>query len=176
MFIKVLRRCLGLKPAGFKLVGIYVADNAAGAMKSVLKIQAIQHQSIKKEQLPTEKIDQSSLGVCPATLISEYDYKQAQKAGAQAFNRDNQCRNLVISGITMEQLQGREFSIGDAIFQFDKPEPFSISRGRVDEIESQSGSICLRVLQDGGVKLGDKLELKERRKNRREVNPGLYSI
>ena len=180
MFLDVIRKFLGLQSSGFQLVAIYIADSAGEPMKSVPEMQAIKNCGLENDRYCMDKGYWHPVEACQVTLISEHDLKLAQRGSSLEFNQGNHRRNLVISGIKTKQLKGREFSIGEAIFCFDKPRP---PCGYLDKIEGQgmakalsyNSGICLSVIQSGSIKVGDKVVLIDRRKKQWRTDPVQHS-
>lgn len=101
---------------------------------------------------------------CQVTLISAHDLEIAKARSSLEFDQGNHRRNLVISGMKSRSLEGRIFSIGDAIFKYQKPRP---PCGYLDKIQGQGmaralgrhSGICLEILRSGQLTVGDEVNL-----------------
>jgi MOSC domain-containing protein YiiM len=101
---------------------------------------------------------------CQVTLISAHDLENARARSPLEFNQGNHRRNLVISGMKTRSLEGRTFSIGDAIFKYQKPRP---PCGYLDKIQGQGmaralgrhSGVCLQILRSGRLAVGDRVEI-----------------
>lgn len=101
---------------------------------------------------------------CQVTLISDHDLENARARSPLEFNQGNHRRNLVISGMKTRSLEGRTFSIGGAIFKYQKPRP---PCGYLDRIQGQGmaralgrhSGICLEILRSGQLSVGDEVIL-----------------
>ncbi len=104
---------------------------------------------------------------CQVTLITEHELQRARTRDPALRTKlatGHHRRNLVIRGLTPQQIEGRCFRIGTATFQHLKPRP---PCGYLDQIEGagmcralgRNSGMCLRVVESGVFAVGDTVEL-----------------
>jgi MOSC domain-containing protein YiiM len=147
-----------------RLEAIFITDAAGEPMRSVDSITAIADQGLEGDRYGEAKGFWKSTDACEVTLISEHDLKRASGRGAHNLEQGAHRRNLVISGLSSRQLEGRDFRIGEAVFRYQKPRP---PCGYLDRVEGagmaralgRHSGVCITVLQGGRITTGDRLEL-----------------
>ena len=152
-------------PPQGRLEAIFVAPGAGAPMVSLESTQAIQGQGLKDDRYAQSQGFWKATDACQVTLISTFDLAQARRRGApERLEKGSHRRNLVISGLRIQDLKGHDFQIGEAVFRYQKPRP---PCGYLDKIEGaglaralgKHSGICIQVVQAGLIKRGDTLTL-----------------
>lgn len=160
MMIEWFKQCI--TPSTPRLEAIYMTESGGQAMRPCQTANAIEQQGLQDDRYCTGKGYWHRVESCQVTLISQYDLAQAQKRRAVQVNKGEHRRNLVISGISSQQLRGCQFQIGDALFAYHKPRP---ACGYINQVTQQTMmealrdhcGICLKVIKGGQFAVGDEL-------------------
>ena len=161
--LKKLQQSLGFKSKKAKLTAIFLADNAGEPMKLINSVEAVIDKGLKGDRYYAKTGYWHPVESCQVTLITQHDLIQAKKGSNINFDNGSHRRNLVIDGLKMNALRGKQFCIGEAIFQYEKPRP---PCGYINKIEgkgmakalSYNSGVCIRVIQSGCITIGDELE------------------
>jgi MOSC domain-containing protein YiiM len=144
------------------LQAIYVCENAGDKMQAVNSAYAVVDKGLQGDRYFNGTGYWDPVEGCQATLITEHDLKLASRGNPLKMDQGQHRRNLVISGIKTSALKDRQFQIGEAIFQYQKPRP---PCGYLNQIEgkgmakalSYNSGICIRVIRSGTVRVNDEL-------------------
>ncbi|MBI2168818.1 MAG: MOSC domain-containing protein [Actinobacteria bacterium] len=102
---------------------------------------------------------------CEVTLIEAEALETI--AGPSVMNGEHR-RNLVTRGVTLRDLAGSRFSVGEAILAYDRPRPpcryvESITEpGMTRALAARRGGICARVIEPGRIRVGDPITVIDR--------------
>lgn len=150
------------------LGAIFVTTSAGERMRPITSIEALTGRGLKGDRYALNTGFWQVTDACQVTLIGDRDLIQAKKGQSDEIQRklDNghHRRNLVINGLHAKQLHDTTFRIGTAVFACHKPRP---PCGYLDQIEgdglcralARNSGVCLRVLANGRVSVGDTLEI-----------------
>lgn len=145
------------------LEAIFIAPAAGAPMISADAIQALRDKGLEGDRYAEKQGYWKVTEACQVTLISEHDLQRARRRGAPAnLDQGSHRRNLVISGLNVGDLKGREFQIGEAVLRHQKPRP---PCGYLDQLEGKglakalgrNSGICLQVIRSGWIHVGDKV-------------------
>lgn len=151
------------------LKAIFVAASAGEPMRSVDAVEAISGRGLRDDRYSEDRGHWKSIDGCQVTLITEHDLEQAKKTEVEfrdELDNGSHRRNLVIAGLKMKSLEGKEFRIGTAVFRYDKPRPPCAyldqvaGKGMCRALSHNSG-VCIRVVAGGWLAVGDAVEIIE---------------
>ena len=133
-------------------------------MQSIEAVQAVKDRGLLGDRYFRETGHWQGIEACQVTLISERDIQRMIKRNRAQVDQGQHRRNLVVSGITMEQLENRRFRIGDARFAWHRKRPpcayiDSITEAGMSKTLGLHAGVCLRVLESGLIRVGDPLTL-----------------
>ena len=155
---------------------IFVAGASGQPMRAVDEVQALAGGGLAGDRYCTGRGYWTDGDGCQVTIIEgeDLDYIAAEHGVPVANGRHR--RNLVTRGVDLTDLEGRRFTIGDAIFEFDQPRPpcryiASLTEaGMTRVLGGRRGGIGVRVLRSGAIRAGDRIELQD------EVPPRLQAL
>jgi MOSC domain-containing protein YiiM len=156
------------KPETATLKAIFVAASAGEPMRSVNATEAIGDRGLQGDRYSEDSGHWKSIDGCQVTLITEHDLARAKKGTESGFQHalenGSHRRNLVIAGLKTKNLEGKEFRIGTAVFRYDKARPpcaylDQISGKGMCRALSHNSGVCLRVVTDGKLTVGDTVEM-----------------
>jgi len=101
---------------------------------------------------------------CQVTLIGADGLKETEQSAGVSLSSGEHRRNLVISGIDLEELNGRRFRIGEATMEHTGERPpcgylESLTEPGMAKALSGKGGICARVVTTGWIREGATIEL-----------------
>lgn len=148
-----------------RLEAIFIAPKAGVPMRPVESVQVQAGRGLAGDRYALERGYWKVTEACQVTLISESDLQRARRrGGAAGLVQGGHRRNLVISGLSVGELKGRDICIGEAILRYQKPRPPCgyldqvAGRGSAKALGRNSG-ICLQVVQSGLIRVGDELQI-----------------
>jgi MOSC domain-containing protein YiiM len=153
--------------ANATLKAIYIAAGAGEPMQPMNMIEAVTNRGLAGDRYSEDRGHWKSIDGCQVTLITEHDLEQAKKTGVEfqaGLDQGSHRRNLVIAGLKIKQLEGKEFRIGTAVFRYVKPRPPCAyldkiaGKGMCRALGTHSG-VCIRVVTGGRLTVGDALEI-----------------
>ena len=151
------------------LKAIYVATTAGEPMKPVSAIEAVANRGLKGDRYCDDRGHWKSIDGCQVTLITEHDLELAKKTEAEfqeKLDKGSHRRNLVVAGLKTKNLEGKQFSIGTAVFRYDKPRPpcaylDQIAGNGMCRALSHHSGVCIRVVAGGRLAVGDVVEITD---------------
>lgn len=150
-----------------RLQAIFISPVAGGAVFPLETAQAVSGKGLAGDRYAAGKGFWRATDACQVTLISNAELAKARQSlplEAQiALDKGSHRRNLVIADINIKQLEKREFRIGSAIFRWHKPRPpcaylDTVAGAGMCKALRRGGGICLQVVADGILSVGDALE------------------
>jgi len=173
-FIKWLYKLLGVNAKNGKLIAIYITDKGGQPMQLLETVKAIKGSGLESDRYHSDTGYWHRVEACQVTVITEHDLNLAEKASSLTFRNGEHRRNLVISGIKTNVLEGKTFRIGEALFRYDKKRP---PCGYLNKIEgkgralalSYNSGVCIKVLQGGRISLGDEVGIIKEKQMNKEV-------
>lgn len=144
------------------LQAIYISENAGENMQAVDCVHAVKDKGLQGDRYFNGVGYWDPVEGCQVTLITEHDLKLASRGNQLKMNQGQHRRNLVISGIKTSALKDRQFQIGEAVFQYQKPRP---PCGYLNQLEgkgiakalSYNSGICIKVIRNGKIRVNDRL-------------------
>jgi MOSC domain-containing protein YiiM len=150
-----------------RLVDIFVAPHAGAAMERRREARCLAGLGLEGDRYASGEGHWFQTDACEVTLVTEEDLRRATSRGVIDFANGEHRRNLVVSGIPLAAVRRRQVRIGDVLFEFHRLRP---PCGYLDRLLKpgagralgQGAGIGLRVLQDGVIRVGDRVELLDR--------------
>lgn len=144
------------------LQAIYTCEHASDNMLAVNSVYAVMDKGLQGDRYFNGTGYWDPVEGCQVTLITEHDLSLASRGNQLKMDQGQHRRNLVISGIKTAALKDRQFQIGEAIFEYQKPRP---PCGYLNQIEgkgmaralSYNSGICIKVIRSGTVRVNDQL-------------------
>ena len=144
---------------------IYITAIGGEPMRAVTRAEAIAGAGLQGDRYMMRKGYWTGVDECQVTLIEgeALDYI-TEKTEVRVCNGEHR-RNIVTRGITLRDLAGKRFSVGDAILEYDRPRPpcryiqTRSERGMTMALGGARGGICARVVQSGLIEVGDAIEI-----------------
>ena len=146
--------------AGY-IEAIYIAIAGGVPMIPVETVEAIANRGLDGDRYQKGTGYWSGLDECQVTLIEGEGIDAIAEETGLIVQCGEHRRNLITRGIRLFDLRDRQFSVGAAIFEFDRPRPpcryiqeltqpgltRALTRGR--------GGICARVVEGGVIRVND---------------------
>jgi len=143
-----------------RVVAIFISPAAGAAMKKVSEVEAIAHAGLKGDRYCAGKgsFSKGEIGKRQVTLINAAFFP------GNGFTYAESRRNIVISGVELMWLIGREFKIGEAVFRGVKycepcPRPSTIAckKRSFKQAFADRGGLVAEVIMGGVIRAGDKI-------------------
>ena len=162
--IKSFYKLITFKAENAKLTAIFITDKGGQPMQLVHTANAIKDKGLEGDRYYSDTGYWHRVEACQVTLITEFDLKLAEKGNSLTFRNGEHRRNLVISGLKTNALEGKTFRIGEAVFSYHKKRP---PCGYLDKVEgkgrclglSYNSGLCINVVQGGKVSVGDAVDV-----------------
>ena len=144
---------------------IYIAGRGGEAMKRVDEAEAVARAGLRGDRYMERTGYWTNTDECEVTLIEAEALDEITAETDIEVRNGEHRRNIVTRGVTLYELTGKRFSVGEAVFEFDRPRPpcayiQSITqRGMTRALGRDRGGICARVVKPGAIRPGDPVEL-----------------
>jgi MOSC domain-containing protein YiiM len=142
---------------------IYVVPRGGQPMHRVSEVEAVEGRGLTGDRYSMRTGYWTDDDECQVTLI-EAEHLDEIRGTVQVSSGQHR-RNIVTRGIKLHELAGKTFSIGDAIFEYDRPRPpcryiQSVSEaGMTKALGHDRGGICARVVTSGTIHVNDRIEV-----------------
>ncbi len=144
---------------------IFIASVGGEPMRSVPEVEALVGEGLRDDRYARHVGYWSGVDECEVTLIEGEALDDVLRAtGVQVMHGQHR-RNIVTRNIVLRELQGKRFTIGTAVFEYDRPRPpcryiESLSEpGMTRSLSGGRGGICVRVVSSGIIHVGDAIKL-----------------
>jgi MOSC domain-containing protein YiiM len=144
---------------------IYITDRGSAPMVSVPEVKAVEGGGLEGDRYHLGTGYWTGYDQCPVTMIAAEDIEEiASTTGLSVTNGEHR-RNLITRGISLLDLAGKRFRIGDALLEYDQPRPpcryiQSITEpGMTKALGRNRGGICVRVVESGTIRPGDAISV-----------------
>ncbi|MGH2706948.1 MAG: MOSC domain-containing protein [Actinomycetota bacterium] len=147
---------------------IFIAPGGSEPMQRLYEVRAIAHQGLEGDRYLTHTGFWSGVDECEVTLIEGEALDDIiESVGVHVADGEHR-RNIVTRGVRLSHLTGRRFTIGEAVFSYDRPRPpcsyiASITEPGMTRALGKRGGICVRVVASGVLRVGDAIEVEEQR-------------
>lgn len=134
-------------------------------MQKVEGIEAVAGCGLRGDRYMHDAGYWSGMDVCEVTLIEGEDLDQIAAQTSLRVTNGEHRRNIVTRGVRLSELAGKQFAVGQAVFQYDRPRPpcaylQSITQpGMMRALLDGRGGICARVVNSGLIRPGDEIEI-----------------
>lgn len=145
---------------------IYVTGEGSAAMERVDEVSTIQGCGIEGDRYCEGTGYWTAFGdVCEVTLISSEDLEHIEREIGISVGKGEHRRNIVTRGVSLEDLRGKRFRIGEAVLEYDRPRPpcrhvQELTEPGMTRALKGRGGICARVVQAGRIRARDDIEIQ----------------
>ena len=114
---------------------------------------------------------------CQVTLIEGESLDWISASTEVRVTAGEHRRNIVTRGLSLADLTGTCFRVGDSLLEFDRPRPpcryiqSTSERGMTKALGKGRGGICARVLESGIIRIHDPIEVVERATAEQSTRP-----
>jgi len=153
--------------------GIFLAPEGGAQMKGVQAATALEGCGLEGDRYCAGTGHWSRFGrVCEVTFIAAEDLQNIEREIGVSVKNGEHRRNVVTRGISLKTLRrGERFRVGEVVFEYRGPR--SVCRyierltepGMTQALKGRGG-ICARVIENGTVRVGDKIEALQRTEQR----------
>jgi MOSC domain-containing protein YiiM len=139
---------------------IFVVPVGGEATQPVAEVMALAGCGLEGDRYCKRTGYWTGVDECQATFIqAEHLDEIAETTGIGVMDGQHR-RNIVTSGIQLDSLRGRQFQVGEAVFEYDRPRPpCSYIEGLTQPGMTRAlvgrGGICARVVRSGRIRIGD---------------------
>ncbi len=147
---------------------IFIAPRGGVPMEKVAEADAVAGAGLHGDRYMTHAGYWSATDECQVTLIESETLEQimaeSRPGGIRVGNGEHR-RNIVTRGIRLHELAGRQFRVGQAVLEYDRPRPpcsyvQSITEpGMTRALLGPRGGICARVAKSGAIREGDAIQI-----------------
>jgi MOSC domain-containing protein YiiM len=146
------------------LVDIFVADGAGRPMRRLSESRCLPGRGLEGDRYAAGSGHWIKTDACEVTLVAREDLLRAAKRGPHSFDHGEHRRNLVIAGIPLAALRGRDLRIGGVPFAFHRLRPPCAYLDRLlqpgaGKALGKGAGVGLRVLGEGVLRIGDVVEV-----------------
>lgn len=148
---------------GGRVEEIFVTREGSSAMESVQEVETVEECGIRGDRYCEGTGFWTQYGdVCQVTLI-EGEHLDEIEAQGLAIKSGQHRRNIVTRGVTLADLRGKRFRVGEVVLEYDRSRPpckhvQDLSERGMTRALKNRGGICARVVQAGPIRPGDTIE------------------
>jgi MOSC domain-containing protein YiiM len=153
--------------------GIFLAPKGGAQMKGVQAATALEGCGLEGDRYCAGTGHWSRFGrVCEVTFIAAEDLHNIERETGVSVKNGEHRRNVVTRGISLKTLRrGERFRVGEVAFEYRGPR--SVCRyierltepGMTQALKGRGG-ICASVIENGTLRVGDKIEALQRTEER----------
>jgi MOSC domain-containing protein YiiM len=153
--------------------GIFLAPEGGAQMKGVQAATALEGCGLEGDRYCAGTGHWSRFGrVCEVTFIAAEDLHNIERETGVSVKNGEHRRNVVTRGISLKTLRrGERFRVGEVAFEYRGPR--SVCRyierltepGMTQALKGRGG-ICASVIENGTLRVGDKIEALQRTEER----------
>jgi MOSC domain-containing protein YiiM len=144
---------------------IFIADYSGHRMQEVADVEALAGCGLQGDRYVAQTGFWSGVDECQVTLIeSEILQTISEDTGLPILSGEHR-RNIVTRGVRLHQLLGKRFTVGEAVFEFERSRPpcshiqVLTQAGTARALFGQRGGIGARVLKSGLIRAGDAIHV-----------------
>ena len=148
-----------------KVEGIYVTSEGSARMERVEEVRALAGCGLEGDRYCKGTGYWTRFGdVCQVTLISGEDLDEIRSEEGLRVHDGEHRRNIITRGVSLAELRGGRFRIGEAILQYDRPRPpcrhvQDVTEPGMTKALKRRGGICARVVEGGTIRASDAIEV-----------------
>ena len=145
---------------------IYVTGEGSASMERVDEVRTIEGCGIEGDRYCEGTGYWTNFGdVCEITLISSEDLEHIERELGISVGNGEHRRNIVTSGVSLKDLRGKRFRIGETVLEYDRPRPpcrhiQDLTEPGMTRALKGRGGICARVVQAGRIRAHDDIEIQ----------------
>lgn len=131
-------------------------------MKRVPEVEAVPGRGLKGDRYEMATGYWTGVDACQVTLIESEAIAAIARETEISISNGEHRRNIITSGISLlDELPGKRFRIGQAVFEYEQPRPpcryvQSITEdGMTKALGRGRGGICCKVIEAGVIREGD---------------------
>ena len=148
-----------------KVEEIYVASRGSVEMERVEEVRALEGCGVEGDRYCEGTGYWTRFGdVCQVTLISGEDLDEiSSEAGLRVHDGEHR-RNITTRGVSLAELRGERFRVGEAVLEYDRPRPpcrhvQDVTEPGMTKALKRRGGICARVVEGGTIRASDAIEV-----------------
>ena len=139
---------------------IFVVPVGGETMQQVTEAKALAGCGLEGDRYCKRTGYWTGVDECEATFIQAEHLNEIARASGIGVQNGEHRRNIVTRGVELERLRGRQFQVGGAVFEYDRPRPpCSYIEGLTEPGMTRAlvgrGGICARVVKSGQIRVGD---------------------
>lgn len=141
---------------------IYTAPKGSAPMQQVSQVEALAGAGLRGDRYYERTGYWTAVDECQVTLIEAEGLEAIQQTTGIRVGNGEHRRNLITRHVKLESLRGKQFQIGEAILEYDRPRPpcsyiQSITEPGMTRALVGRGGICARVVKSGTIRAGDEI-------------------
>ncbi|HET7271173.1 MAG TPA: MOSC domain-containing protein [Rubrobacter sp.] len=146
--------------------GIYVTSEGSAAMERVEEVRTVEGCGIEGDRYCEGTGYWTNYGdVCEVTLISSEDLEHIERELGISVGNGEHRRNIITRGVSLGDLRGKRFRIGEAVLEYDRPRPpcrhvQDLTEPGMTRALKGRGGICARVVKAGRIRASDAIEVQ----------------
>lgn len=140
---------------------IFITERGSAPMKRVREVKAVEGGGLEGDRYHMGTGYWIGYDQCAVTMIAIEDIEEiATTTGISVTNGEHR-RNIITRGVSLLDLAGKRFRVGEAVLEYDKPRPpcryiESITEpGMTKALGRNRSGICVRVIESGSICAGD---------------------
>lgn len=143
---------------------IYVAPEGSAVMERVHETTTVEGCGIAGDRYCEGTGYWTGLDyVCEITLISAEDLDHIERETGLLVKNGEHRRNIVTRGISLDELRGQRFRVGETVLEYDRPRPpcrhvQDLTEPGMTRALKGRGGICARVVKAGRIRATDAIE------------------
>ena len=147
---------------------IFTAPEGSAPMAEVNEIEAVSRQGLRGDRYMKGTGYYSGFDECEVTFIEREAISEIADEYGIDLSDGRHRRNVVTSGVSVHDLLGVEFRVGDVVFEGTRPRPPCVhveqvagENGVSRALKNDRGGICASVVEGGVIEAGDEIEAVE---------------
>ncbi len=143
---------------------IYIAPEGSVQMQRVESAAAISGCGLEGDRYCKGTGYWTPMGdVCEVTLIASEDLEHIQREIGLSVANGEHRRNIITSGVELDDLRGKRFRIGEVVLRYDRPRPpckhiQDMTEPGMTRALVNRGGHCAQVVEAGTIRPGDTVE------------------
>ncbi|MBM3265250.1 MAG: MOSC domain-containing protein [candidate division Zixibacteria bacterium] len=146
---------------------IFIAVAGSVPMIPVEEVHAIESAGLEGDRYMRRNGYWSGVDECEVTFIEAEGLDEIVAETGLLVRCGEHRRNVVTRGIRLMDLRGRRFTVGEAVFEYDRPRPPCryieglTQPGMTRALTRGRGGICVRVVKTGRIRVGDAISIEK---------------
>lgn len=141
---------------------IYITPKGGAAMQQVEQVEAVADCGLRGDRYCERRGYWTNVDECQVTLIEAEDLDTIEATTGVHVSQGEHRRNLITRNVRLASLRGKQFQIGEAVLEYDRPRPpcsyvETLTEPGMTRALIGRGGICARVVKSGLIRAGDKI-------------------